>query len=306
MTGEIPKETAQSSEVLGVPSVELTALEQSTLAWGDPNGAAFHAVMLDKGIQPGVVVEVKVGDKNIGPHKLDEKGRWAPHSPEVAGQKEVSEEIADELGDKGFNLTGPENPTEVDEWVEEPTMFPETTRVAIYMEDGVRKEARFVGSGQRKSGNVILVKPDGFEGPYKEISIEGGGVLVGQYDTANDEKNWGPRKVEDTPAGETQGKQPEISVESPVDKVPTADEIAEMMSGEPTSVAEILALSPEERRQRDKQALESYATVVRGLARNPGDTSLEAIKQSNLRNMSEIVKKYADKYARLANAEKET
>lgn len=286
MTAEIPSEIPESSETSRVSSVQLSEIEQSTLAWGDPNGAAFHAVMLDKGIQPGVVVEVKVGDKNLGPHKLDEKGRWAPHSPEVAGHKEVSEETADELGDAGFNLTGPENPAEADEWVDEPTMFPETTRVAIYMEDGVRKEARFVGTGHRKSGLVAFVKPDGFDGPYKEIPIEGG-VFLGQYDTAEDEKKWGPRKDGESLADVMSKPTPE------------QEEAADMAAETNIPHRMLQGMS-----SRDRIELQSYAAADAGLMKRPDDAALVDIKNQNWNRMSDDAKKIAAKYSAAVNVKK--
>lgn len=286
MSGEIPKDTSEipeTPETSGVPSVQVTEQEQSALAWGDPNSAAFHALMLDKGIRPGVAVELTVGDKKTGLYMLDEKGRWAPHTPEVNGHKEVSEEVADELGDAGFNLTGPENPAEADEWVDPPTMFPETTRVAIYMEGGVEKREPFVGIGQRKSGNVALIKPAGSTGPYKEVPIESG-VFLGQYDTADAEKKWGPKK-------DGQSLQEVMSTPTP------EQEAAADMSGE----TDIPYLMLQGMSSRDRIELQSYASVDAGLMKNPDDESLNDIKHQNWNRMSDAAKSIAAKYSAAVN-----
>jgi hypothetical protein len=286
MTSEIPSEVPESSEISGVSPVQLSEVEQSMLAFGDPNSAAFHALMLDKGIQPGVAVEVTVGDKSMGPYVFDEKGRWKPHSPEIAGHKEVSEETLDELGDKGFNLTGPENPSEAGEWVQQPTMFPETTRMAIYMENGVEKREPFVGIGQRKSGNVALVKPAGFDGPYKEIPIEGG-VFLGQYDTAEDEKKWGPRKDGESLADVMSKPTPE------------QEEAADMAAETDIPYRMLQGMS-----SRDRIELQSYATADAGLMRRPEDAALIDIKNQNWKRMSAEAKNIAAKYSAAVNAKK--
>jgi hypothetical protein len=70
------------------------------------------------------------------------------------------------------------------------------------------------------------------------------------------------------------------------------------------STDDIIKFLPENRRMRDKTALVSYAIAVEGLQGKPNDPSYEAIKKSNLSNMSAEAKKYADRYAELAAQEK--
>ncbi len=153
-----------------------------------------------------------------------------------------------------------------------PNMFDDVedmVRIVSYTGEGNKEQrGELAGLFYENGRNIALIRPEKFDGTYIEVDA-------------------------DTISGQTRAKRPEAE--------PTETEDTSERPIGAASIEDIMSILPEERRQRDKIELESYAMADAGLMKDPDNEALNLIKHQNWNRMSADAKKLAGRYSQLTN-----